>query len=146
MIDRNLAKELCSKYKRPENCKALVVSKINKELWNTTSLAKTNKEQDRVYQTAQKYLNQGLIPLVQLINNLLKNKNNNKNSENNFRLARNSLQLVAYAHRDLSNLRRQKLKVTVADKYKPVCAMTLPHSQTTCLEMSWKNKQKPWMT
>ena len=39
MIDRNLAKGLCSKYKRPENCKALVVPKINKELWNTTSLA-----------------------------------------------------------------------------------------------------------
>ena len=74
MIDRNLAKELCSKYKRPENCKSLVVPKINKELWNTTSLAKTNKEQDRVYQTAQKYLNQGLIPLVQLIDNLLKNR------------------------------------------------------------------------
>ena len=96
MIDRNLAKELCSKYKRPENCKSLVVPKINKELWNTTSLAKTNKEQDRVYQTAQKYLNQGLIPLVQLIDNLLKKQN----SENNFRLARDSLQLVAYAHRD----------------------------------------------
>ena len=122
MIDRNLAKELCSKYKRPENCKSLVVPKINKELWNTTSLAKTNKEQDRVYQTAQKYLNQGLIPLVQLIDNLLKNQN----SENNFRLARDSLQLVAYAHRDLSNLRRQKLKVAVADKYKPLCNDSTP--------------------
>ena len=73
MIDRNLEMELCSKYKRPENCKALVVPKINKEWWNTTSLAKTNKEQDSVYQSAQKYLNQGLFPLVQRIGNLLKN-------------------------------------------------------------------------
>ena len=123
MIDRNLAKELCNKYKRPENCKSLVVPKINKEYWNTTSLAKTNKEQDRVYQTAQKYLNQGLIPLVQLIDNLLKNQN----SEHNFRLARDSLQLVAYAHRDLSKLRRQKLKVAVADKYKPLCNVKQLH-------------------
>ncbi|MEW8542094.1 MAG: hypothetical protein AB2693_01045 [Candidatus Thiodiazotropha sp.] len=122
MIDRNLAKELCNKYKRPENCKALVVPKINKELWNTTSLAKTSKEQDRMYQTAQKYLNQGLIPLVQLIENLLKDKD----AQNNFRLARDSLQLMAYAHRDLSNLRRQKLKAVVADKYKPLCNDSTP--------------------
>ena len=122
MIDRNLAKELCAKYNRPENCKALVVPKINKELWNTTSLAKTSKEQDRMYQTAQKYLNQGLIPLVQLIENLLKEKG----TENNFRLARDSLQLIAYAHRDLSNLRRQKLKAVVAEKYKPLCNDSTP--------------------
>ena len=66
MIDRNLAKELCGNYDRPENCKALVVPKINTELWNTTSLAKVTKEKDKLLQTAQKYLNQGLIPLVQL--------------------------------------------------------------------------------
>ena len=31
MIFRNIAKELCNKYQRPENCQALVVAKINKE-------------------------------------------------------------------------------------------------------------------
>ena len=93
MIDRNLAKELCAKYKRQENCKALAVPKINKELWNTTSLAKTSKEQDRMYQTVQKYLNQGPIPLVQKTENLLKDKG----IENNFRLARDSLQLNEFS-------------------------------------------------
>ena len=48
LIDRNLVKELCNKYQRPENCKALVVPKINKELWTTTSLAKRSKEQDKM--------------------------------------------------------------------------------------------------
>ena len=75
-----------------------------------------------MYQTVQKYLNQGLIPLVQLIENLLKDKG----TENNFRLARDSLQLIAYAHRDLSNLRRQKLKAVVAEKYKPLCNDATP--------------------
>ena len=32
-MDRNLAKELCGKYQRPENCKGLTVPKVNKELW-----------------------------------------------------------------------------------------------------------------
>ena len=35
-IDRNLAMELCGNYQRPENCKGLCVSKVNKELWNRT--------------------------------------------------------------------------------------------------------------
>ena len=121
-IDRNLAKELCGKYQRPENCNGLTVPKVNKELWNTTSLAKSSKDRDKTYQTAQKYLNQGLIPLVQLIDNLLKGKE----TESNFRLARDSFQLLAYAHRDLSNLRRQRLKAVVAEKYRPLCNDSTP--------------------
>lgn len=68
-------------------------------------------------QTAQRYLNQGNIPLVQLIENLLKGNG----AENNFKLARDSLQLLAYAHRDISNLRRIRLKSVVAEKYRPLC-------------------------
>ena len=120
MIDRNLAKELCGNYDRPENCKALVVPKINRELWNTTSLAKVTKEKDKLLQTAQKYLNQGLIPLVQLTEKLL------NGDQSNFKLARDSLQLLAYAHRDISNIRRQQLKAVVADKYKPLCHDSTP--------------------
>lgn len=116
-IDRNLAKKLCNDYQRPENCHALVVPKINKELWNTTTIAKASKETDKLYQTAQRYLNQGIIPLVQLIENLLKGNG----AENNFKLARDSLQLLAYAHRDISNLRRIRLKSVVAEKYRPLC-------------------------
>ena len=111
-IDRNLAKELCNFYKRPENCKALVVPKINKELRNTTSLATTSKGQDKMYQTTQKYLNQGLTPLVQLFDNLL----TGKEADNNFRLAKDAFQLLVYAHRDMSNLRRQRIKSVVAEK------------------------------
>ena len=115
-IDRNVAKELCAKYQRPGNCSSLVVPKINKELWNNSSISKNTKEQDRMYQTAQKYLTQGLIPLVQLLQNMLKDK-----EPENFKLARDSFQMLAYAHRDLSNLRRQRLKMVVAEKYRPLC-------------------------
>ena len=121
-IDRSLAKEACNKYARPENCQALRVPKINKELWNTSSLAKATKEQDKAFQTTQKYLNQGLIPLVQLMDGLLKDEN----AEQQFKLARDSFQLLAYAHRDMSNLRRQLVKSVVADKYKQLCNDSTP--------------------
>ena len=64
-------------------------------------VAKATKEQDKAFQIAQKYLNQGLIPLVQLMDVLLKDEN----AEQQFKLARDSFQLLAYAHRDMSNLR-----------------------------------------
>ena len=102
MTDRNVAKELCAKYQRPENCPALVVPKINKKLCNTTSLAKASKEEDKIkiYQTTQRCPNHGLIPLVQLMENLT------EDSDTNFKVARDALQLLAYGHRDMSNLRR----------------------------------------
>lgn len=121
-IDRNVAKELCNKYQRPENCEALKVPKLNKELWITGSLNKFSKEQDKMVQTAQKYLNQGLIPLVQLMESLLKEEKSNKL----FKLARDSFQMLAYAHRDVSNVRRQLLKANVAEKYKQLCNDSTP--------------------
>ena len=46
---------------------------------------------------------------------------NGKDADSNFRLARDSFQLIAYAHRDLSNVRRQRLKEVVPEKYCPLC-------------------------
>ena len=122
VIDRKKSKELCETYVRPENCNALVVPKINRELWNTSSLAKIIKDEDKEYQLAQRYLNQGMIPLIQILENLL----TEKNVENNFKLAKDSLQLLAYAHRDMSNLRRQRIKTVVTDKYRPLCNESTP--------------------
>lgn len=120
-IDRGVAKELCSKYNRPENCEALIVPKLNKELWNAPTLMKTTKEVDKSFQLSQRYLNQGLIPLVSLMDQLLKTDNSEQ-----FKLARDSFQLLAYAHRDLSNIRRQQIKGVVDYKYKQLCNDTTP--------------------
>ena len=43
-----------------------------------------------------------------------------------FRLAKESFQLLAYAHRDISNIRRQQLKGVVSDKYKQLCNDSTP--------------------
>ena len=66
-----MAKELCEKCVRPRNCEALVVPKIKKELWNTSAFKKTTKDVDKCFQTAQRYMSQGLIPLVSLMDKLL---------------------------------------------------------------------------
>ncbi|MCG7884353.1 MAG: hypothetical protein JAY96_22530 [Candidatus Thiodiazotropha endolucinida] len=120
-IDRNVAKELCEKFERPENCGGMIVPKINKELWLTPTMRKNTKEVDKAFQIAQRYLTQGLIPIVTLMNKWL----NTENTEE-FQLAQNAFQLCAYAHRDISNLRRQQLRGVVADKYKQLCNDSTP--------------------
>ena len=104
------------KIDRLENCAGLVVPKINKELWLTPTMRKTTKEIDISFQIAQKYLSQGLIPLVTLMDKLLDTDRNE-----DFQLAQSAFQLCAYAHRGISNFRRQQLRKVVADKYKQLC-------------------------
>ena len=111
-----MAKELCEKFVRPRNCEALVVPKINKELWNTSAFKKTTKDVDKCFQAAQRYMSQGFIPLVVLMDKLLET-----DQAEEFCLAKESFQLLAYAHKDIVNIRRQQLKGVVSDKYKQQC-------------------------
>ena len=63
-----------------------------------------------------------MVPLVQLMDKLL---NKGENSEI-FNLTTDSLQLLAYTHRDISNVRRQFLKPAVAQTYKCLCSSHVP--------------------
>ena len=58
---------------------------------------------------------------------LLKKDDANHESEI-FDLATDSLQLLAYTHRDISNVRRKFLKPAVAQKYKRLCSAHVPLS------------------
>ena len=120
-IDCNMAKEICEKFVCPRNCEALVVPKIKKELWNTSAFTKTTKDVDKCFQTAQRNMSQGLIPLVSLMDKLLETY-----QAEEFRLAKESFQILAYAHRDISNIRTQQLKGVVSDKYKQLCKDSTP--------------------
>ena len=111
-INRKEAKEMCEKHTRPEN----------KELWLTGALGHQTKEQDKTIQTAQKYLTYGLMPLVKLMDDLLQDDN----STTRYELANESFQMLAYAHRDMSNVRRQLIKPNIAEKYKQLCNDSTP--------------------
>ena len=94
-----------------------------------------------MYQTAKKILTQGLIPLVHLLENLLKDK-----KPENFKLARDSFHMLAYAHRDLSNLRRQRLNMVVAEKYRQLMMLWLHNlNRNSSWRWLWKtDKNIKW--
>ena len=64
-------------------------------MWNTPTITETTKEVDESFQTAQRYLNQGLVPLVTLMKLLQHDK------EEEFKLKKDAFQLLAYAHWDV---------------------------------------------
>ena len=63
-----------------------------------------------------------MITLVQLMDKLLKKDDANHESEI-FDLATDSLQLLAYINKDISNVRREFLKPALALKYKRLCSV-----------------------
>ena len=58
------------KYNRPENCDFLGVTRVNPEVWDT--LSKHTRSQDVKFQRIQTSIIKGLIPLVQLADQLAK--------------------------------------------------------------------------
>ena len=120
-IDRKIASALCEKQVRPDNCTYLTVPKINKELWVSSSLYKSLKDNDRKFQTTQGYLTAGLVPLVKLMDHLLKT-----NQPKEFEMAKDAFQLLAYAHRDITNSRRSHIRPGINEKYKQLCNDNTP--------------------
>lgn len=118
--------ELGEKFKSPENCEFLSVPKLNEELFFEESINTKYKKNDGVLQKTQLLLTKGMVPLVLLMDKLLL-KTDSEDREL-FDLATDSLQLLAYTHRDMSNVRRKFLKPAVASKYKRLCASHIPLS------------------
>lgn len=119
---------LLKKYDRPENCKFLEVPKVNKAVWTSKQTSKELKESDRLMQRTQNYLTKGLIPLVTLMDKTLKSES--EESEELFDLAMDSFNLLAFAHRDISNQRRRLLTPAIDGKYKQMCGESAPISST----------------
>ncbi|CAC5418288.1 unnamed protein product [Mytilus coruscus] len=107
--------ELVDKFVRPENCEFLEVPKVNKVLWSSKETSKRLKDNDRSLQRTQGYLVKGMIPVVQLMEKSL--KSSSEELEETFELSLDSLNLLLYAHRDLSSQRKKLLTPALDKKY-----------------------------
>ena len=98
-----------------------MVPKINKELWVSSSMYKTLKDNVRKFQNTQSYLTAGLVPLVNLMDRLLKT-----NQPKEFEMAKDAFQLLAHAHSDITNSRRHHIRPGINEKYKQLCNDNTP--------------------
>lgn len=115
-------KELSGKYKTPENCEWVRVPLINNEIWSSDSLQENYKTNDKLFYKNQSLITKAMIPIIQIMNNCIEKKNESET----FDLACDAFQLLAYAHRDESNIRRQMLKPAVHKSYRKLCNPSTP--------------------
>ena len=119
---------MLKKHVRPGNCQYLDVPKVNKAVWASKHTRKPLLEADKLMQRTQRYLTQGLIPLVKLMDKTLKSES--EESEEMFDLAMDSFNMFAFSHRDLSNQRRRLIAPAIAGKYKQLCSESAAISAT----------------
>ena len=117
-------KDLMSKYQVPQNCEFLRVPLINPELWNSESLQDSYRDNDKLMYKNQKLITKAMVPIVQIMNACLE-KNDSVNNRL-FVLASDAFSMMAYAHRDQSNIRRQLLKPAVSKPYRKLCNASTP--------------------
>ena len=115
-------KEITGKYATPENCEWVRVPLINAEIWNSESLQETYKSNDKLFYKNQMLITKAMIPIIHIMNNCIEKKSQN----DTFDLACDAFQLLAYAHRDASNLRRHMLKPSISKEYRKLCNPATP--------------------
>ena len=125
LFSKNNANKLSKKYNTPENCEWVRVTLINPELWSSDGLADSYKASDKLLYKNQKLVTKAMLPIIQIMNQCIE-----KDSDNTtFELACDAFQMLSYAHRDSSNIRRHMLKPAVSKTYRKLCSPSTPISE-----------------
>ena len=125
LFSKNNANELSKKYNTPENCAWVRVPLINPELWSSDGLEDNCKASDKLLYKNQKLVTKAMLPIIQIMNQCFE-----KDSDNNtFELACDAFQILSYAHRDSSNIRRHMLKLAISKTYRKLCSSSTPISE-----------------
>ena len=111
-----------SKYQVPQNCEFLRVRLINSKLWNSESLQDSYRDNDKLMYKNQKLITKPMLPIVQIMNSCLE-KNDSVNNRL-FDLASDGFSMMAYVHKDQSNIRL--LKPAVSKPYHKLCNALAP--------------------
>ena len=151
------------RYKRPENYEYLDVPRVTKSIWTSKQTGKEIKDSDKLLQQTQNYLTHGMLPLVQIMDTLMKSES--RDAEHIFDLALDSYKLFVIAHKDFSILRKCMLNPAIAGKYKGLCGESTPiratqlfgedleqqikdieQSNKICNKLSWTDKEKGYQS
>jgi len=112
-------KELVDKEVRPSNCEALLVPKINAEIWK--ELKKDTKDTDMSFQKTQAFLNKGLVPLIKVMDRMRERKD-----RESLKLLGDALRLLALASSQISLKRKELIAPDLAPQFRQVCSASRP--------------------
>lgn len=102
VVDGDKMKELLSTYKLPSNCQALMVPKVNTELWN--KLRKVTRTRDIKLQSVQESIMNAAVPFIKIIETKTSNpeaKELKNHAVAGFKLLANAAANLTYKRREL---------------------------------------------
>ena len=114
---------IAKKYARPENCVNLCAPRVNSEIWN--AIDQHAHTQDLVLQDIQKSIAIGLVPIIQLAEQVVNPAYELDRASIKTSLT-DCLSLIGHAQFYLSQRRRYILRPYLHDKYKPICNSDVP--------------------
>ena len=114
-----VGKKLCINQKIPINCQAIKVPLINEEMWDDDVLDKQIRMRDCTFQNTQEYVGKAMVPLLHLMSSLIDSKS--EESMTQFNQAYDCMELLTYAHRDITNVRRKYLKPGIKGQHQKLC-------------------------
>ena len=125
VVPDDKVREIADKLKRPQNCDALTVPKVNQELW--PKLKRPTRNRDLKLQKTQGLLIKASIPLITLMDANI----NDKSSEGKARLqmAMDAFRLLATAVAQLSFRRREFIAPDLYGSYKMLTSPNYPVTQ-----------------
>lgn len=114
--------DLSKKYLRPENCDLMVVPKVNKEIWDV--IPRQAHSSDVFLQEIQKSLISGLVPVVEMAENIAKNKESDSSKTKT--LIGDCLSLIGHAFFNISMKRRFNIRNNLNPRYQKICNGDIP--------------------
>lgn len=124
--------ETQNRYNRPENCDCLETTKVNHLIWD--KLKSETRSADIKFQRVQTNLVKGVIPIVSLIQELVKARERIPNDvldvEDLLKMATDAIALIGAANFDLNMRRRDNIKLELNDDYKHLCSSTVPFTDS----------------
>ena len=109
-------------YKIPGNCKVLFPPKVNPEIW--FFLSRQGRGDDLLFQTIQKILSFGIVPVIRTAEILSKN-DASKMIPKMRSIINSALSVLCAAYFEVSFVRRMMLKPNIDQKYHQLCTRNL---------------------
>ena len=116
--NKDCINDLSKKYLRPNNCDLMVVPKVNKEIWE--AIPRQAHSSDVYLQDIQKSLLSGLVPIVEIADHMVKNKEPLDSSKAKTLLG-DSLSLIGHAFYSLSIKWRFNIRHNLNPRYQKIC-------------------------
>jgi hypothetical protein len=123
-FDQEKGKKLADAIEYPENCSLLAPPKVNEEIWHDSFISKPLRIQDCGLQNIQLFIGKAMVPMINMMDSML--ESDSQESTKWFNQAFEAVELLTFAHRDVTNNRRKLLKPALKPEFGKFCAPKTP--------------------